>query len=86
MSVNFITALIKSLILITVCNLHPAPACENLTALYVPENIDVLLKDGVMHGSVVKIKCPQNYQLIGSQTVECYEGTWKQYLPTCERE
>ena len=41
--------------------------------------------DGITHGSLVKITCPQNYQLTGPQTVVCVEGEWKQSLPKCER-
>ena len=62
-----------------------APACPDLANNDQYFGVTKVFGDGVSHGSVVKIMCPLNYELIGPQTVECVGGEWKMSLPTCER-
>ena len=67
-------------------SLFTAPVCEDLSTVYDANSVEVVLGDGVSHGSLVKVTCPEYYELIGPQTVECVAGKWKTSLPTCERE
>ena len=54
--------------------------------MYDADYVEVVLGDGVSHGSLVMVTCHEYYELIGPQTVECVAGKWKMSLPTCERE
>ena len=66
-------------------NYISAPSCPDLDEDDQYFGVNKVLGDGISHGSVVKIMCPRNYELIGPQTVECVGGQWQMSLPICER-
>ncbi|KAL4228532.1 CUB and sushi domain-containing protein 2 [Mactra antiquata] len=39
-------------------------------------HVEALLGNGTEHGSVVRLTCDDNYEIIGAQTVGCSQGDW----------
>ena len=37
----------------------------------------------VTHGSIVTYSCDQEYTLVGSDTVTCFDGSWNDTSPVC---
>ncbi|XP_052258676.1 sushi, von Willebrand factor type A, EGF and pentraxin domain-containing protein 1-like [Dreissena polymorpha] len=60
-----------------------APTCERLSTLVPGANITLVRGDGLRHGSVAMVKCPQYQEIIGPETMFCDQGTWNTSVPSC---
>ncbi|WAR05343.1 FBP1-like protein [Mya arenaria] len=61
-----------------------ATSCEDLSVVLPSATFTFVTGNGIQHGTVVRITCQTNFELIGPETVTCDQGTWRISVPTCE--